>query len=177
MYAFNCPTFLLTQTKWKLFFENEDRDRVFTFPYDTDPLLSTRLKANLSGSVGRTFLKVIVICLLSGIRNSERTTDKVKSITPVKDSLVKKRYIETSERPRPTKKQKDEAGASTSDTHHVPKAPRFVAGFLNGQPVYQEIRIRSAEEVAEIEKEEALLLNADESCITVVPERLNENLS
>ncbi len=34
LYAFNAPTMLLTQRKFKLFVENPARNEVYTFPYE-----------------------------------------------------------------------------------------------------------------------------------------------
>ncbi|KAH6582181.1 hypothetical protein BASA60_002088 [Batrachochytrium salamandrivorans] len=65
MYAFNCPTFLFTQKQWKLFVENKDRNAILTFPYNDNGDHTPHVNSSLVYPMGTTFLKAIVICLLS----------------------------------------------------------------------------------------------------------------
>jgi len=65
LYAFNCPTFLFTQGQWKLFVENDARNSILTFPYGNDSDHSPHVNSSLVQSMGTTFLKAIVVCLLS----------------------------------------------------------------------------------------------------------------
>jgi hypothetical protein len=37
LYAFNCPTFLLSQSDWKVFVEKPDRRGILTFPFAQNP--------------------------------------------------------------------------------------------------------------------------------------------
>ncbi|KAI8912474.1 hypothetical protein EDD86DRAFT_263139 [Gorgonomyces haynaldii] len=79
LYAFNCPTFLFTHRQWKLFVENTERNAILTFPYNDDPEHSDHVNSSLVQPMGTTFLKAIVICLLSqrfSLEKSEEAADR-----------------------------------------------------------------------------------------------------
>ena len=63
LYYFNCPTFLLTQKRWRLFVENSNRNAVLTFPYGDG--FTEHANSSFVASMGSDFLKAIVVCLLS----------------------------------------------------------------------------------------------------------------
>ncbi len=65
LYAFNCPTLLLSQSHWKLLVENKKRNGILTFPFGTDASAPPLVNASDCLGIGTTFLKAIVICLLS----------------------------------------------------------------------------------------------------------------
>jgi hypothetical protein len=65
MYAFNAPTFLFSHRQWKLFVENTERNAIFTFPYNDNPEHTPHVNSSQIEPMGTTFLKAIVICLLS----------------------------------------------------------------------------------------------------------------
>ena len=65
IYAHNCPTFLITPKQWKLFVENDDRNAILTCPFSRKLYRSAHMNSNVMHPMGTTFLKVIVICLLS----------------------------------------------------------------------------------------------------------------
>ena len=73
LYAFNCPTFLFSQRQWKLFVENTERNAILTFPYNDNPDFTPHVNSSLVQPMGRTFLKAIVICLLSQRVDKPRT--------------------------------------------------------------------------------------------------------
>ncbi|KAI9339391.1 hypothetical protein BDR26DRAFT_862349 [Obelidium mucronatum] len=78
LYAFNCPTFLFTQRQWKLFVENSDRNSVLTFPYEDKVNHTPHVNSSLVQPMGTTFLKAIVICLLS---RRDSLEESLKSFT------------------------------------------------------------------------------------------------
>jgi hypothetical protein len=65
MYAFNAPTFLFSHRQWKLFVENTERNAILTFPYNDNPEHTPHVNSSQIEPMGTTFLKAIVICLLS----------------------------------------------------------------------------------------------------------------
>lgn len=152
LYAFNCPTFLFTQRQWKLFVENSDRNAVLTFPYNDNPDHTPHVNSSLVQPMGTTFLKAIVICLLSGQVSLE---DSVKAITleessqldktPEK-SIIKSKHFDTPEKPkRPSARLLGQ-----------PK-PSYVSGYDDkGQPIYSLIRVVPQEVVARVEDEIAV---------------------
>ena len=65
LHAFNCPKFLILHRRWKLFVENVERSTVLTFPFNNDSDHSPHVNCSLVHEVDSTFLKAIVICILS----------------------------------------------------------------------------------------------------------------
>ena len=149
MYAFNCPTFLLTQKQWKLFVENGERNAILTFPYgdtaDDDP----HVKSTLVQSMGTTFLKAIVICLLSQRVPLVQSKESSQIAETPKNEEVKSEYLRSSK-----KRQKLAAPLKkTPGPYNVKKEPSFVSGYIDGQPIYSEVRILTQEAVSRIEDE------------------------
>ena len=157
LYAFNCPIFLFTQKQWKLLVENTDRNSVLTFPYDDDIDHTAHVNSSLVQPMGTTFVKTIVICLLS-----KRTSfvESIKSIsveessvmeTP-KKTVVKPKYFHTTEKPQ----RKSARLSKTSGMDSGKPIPSFISEYVDGSPVYRYIRIVSDEVVSTIEAEIAL---------------------
>lgn len=146
LYAFNCPTFLFSQKQWKLFVENKERNSVFTYPYGDEASHSTHVNSSQVYPMGTTFLKAIVICLLSE-RNSEETPILLSTAmeTPPKQ-IIKQQYFDTVE-----KQQKYFTRSSVPK--NVKTKPTFISGYKDELPVYSEIRVHSDEVVARIEDE------------------------
>lgn len=80
LYAFNCPTFLLTQAHWKLFLENPERNAVFTFPYGLATDQESFCPPCLVRPMDETFIQAIVICLLSNRDALEQEMAKVAEV-------------------------------------------------------------------------------------------------
>jgi hypothetical protein len=105
LYAFIAPTFLFTQRQWKLFVENTERNAILTFPYNDNPDHTPHVNSSLVQQIGTTFLKVIVICLLS---RRVSLDESMKSITLQESSqvkgtpqktIIKPKYFDTPEKP------------------------------------------------------------------------------
>ncbi|KAI9337242.1 hypothetical protein BDR26DRAFT_981135 [Obelidium mucronatum] len=152
LYAYNSPTFLFTQKQWKLFVENSDRNAVLTFPYDDNPDHTPHVNSSLVQPMGTTFLKAIVICLLSrrvSLEESMKSTtlqeSSEKKETP-KKTIIKPKYFDTPEK----------AKTQSARLQGQPK-PSYVSGFDDaGLPIYSLIRVVPAELAARIEDEIAL---------------------
>ena len=152
LYAFNCPTFLFTQRQWKLFVENTERNAVLTFPYDDNPDHTPHVNSSLVQPMGTTFLKAIVICLLSRRVSLE---ESLKSITlqessqikeTPKKTIIKPKYFDTPEKPK----------RQSARLQGQPK-PSYVSGYDDkGLPIYTLIRVVPQEVVARIEDEIAV---------------------
>jgi hypothetical protein len=152
LYAFNCPTFLFTQRQWKLFVENTARNAILTFPYDDNPDHTPHVNSSLVQQMGTTFLKAIVICLLS---RRVSLHESMKSITlqessRVKDTprktIIKPKYFDTPEKPV----------RMSSRLLGQPK-PSYVSGYdAKGQPIYSLVRVVPQEVVTRIEDEIAV---------------------
>ena len=155
LYALNCPTFLLNQKRWKLFVEKRGRTGVLTFPYgdtgDSDYINSTLLQP-----MGTTFLKAIVICVLSQENSSG---ESLIPIVSQKSFKVKETPTKTAVNPKffaapegPTRRSARLQKASSSQCGK--KVPCFVSGYDDqGQPIYTQIRVVPQEIVAKIEEE------------------------
>ena len=148
LYAFNAPTFLLTQRQWKLFIENSDRNAILTFPYDDDPNRSPHLNSSLVQPMGKTFLKAIAICLLSRRVTSDEPTE---AVTPKESSYVNdtpKKIITKAKHITPDKPNRLSARLLTQ-----PK-PSYVSGYNEKkQPIYSLVRVIPQVDVARIEDE------------------------
>jgi hypothetical protein len=151
MFAFNCPVFLLTPTRWKLLVENKARNGVLTFPYGDDPNVAAHWNSCLVKMMGTTFLKAIVICLLSRKPNLNPPLmeDTVQETVHVHSSPTKATPVPPGSSQKPPKRRsiRREIVASSVPT------PSFISGHVNGQPVYSAIRIVPPEMVATIEEE------------------------
>ncbi len=149
MYAFNCPTFLFTQKQWKLFVENDARDAVYTFPYDDDSDHTPRVNSSLVHPMGTTFLKAIVICLLSERVSLEESMEAItlEESTQVKEApkktIIKPKYFDTPDKP---KRQSARLLGRPN--------PSYVSGYDDqGRPMYTLVRVVPPEVVARIEDE------------------------
>ena len=162
LYSYNCPTLLLTQKHWKLFIENKDRNAVFTYPFNDNKKDSDYFNSTLMYSMGATFLKVIVICLLSkrGNMDERMRLESEHEVSQLQKSPAKK----------PAKRKHDEDGQnqrvlrrssrlkplqefSSSSYSRQKKMPIFISGYENGLPIYSTIRVVSEDVVARIETE------------------------
>jgi hypothetical protein len=65
LYGFNCPAFLLTPNRWKLFVETPARNGILTFPFSQDASLSQYKRSNSMAVVDDDFIRAITLCLLS----------------------------------------------------------------------------------------------------------------
>jgi hypothetical protein len=154
LYAFNAPTFLLNQKRWKLFVENEQRNDILTFPYNDDPQYSAHVKSSLVRSMGRTFLQAIVICLLSKRHavSSMTDTSTKESVTVMQTpdhQMVKKMHFDTSKKPV----EASDRQLRSSSSIQGKKTASFISGYVDGKPVYSVVRVLSRELVAQIEDE------------------------
>ena len=170
MYAYNAPTFLITNVQWKVFVENRERNQIFTFPFNDEPGdLPQFYRAGRYGFLDdqEDFLKAVAICILA----------RPSRPVPVKKVLkVKKRtgdpIIGKEDTPFPQKKvdstlpqgaagskrnlQGDFIGASSSsaqkDASETP-IPCFLSHHdAEGNPVYTEIRVMPPDQVAILEE-------------------------
>ncbi|KAH6596261.1 hypothetical protein BASA50_005305 [Batrachochytrium salamandrivorans] len=154
LYAFNCPTFLFTQKQWKLFVENRDRNAILTFPYNDNGDHTPHVNSSLVHPMGTTFLKAIVICLLSrrfSLEESMKAITLEESAPQINETpqktVVKPKYFDTPERPT-----RQSARLQTSSRLEFgKKTPSFVSGYANGQPVYTTVRVVPQDIVAGIE--------------------------
>ncbi|KAJ3253714.1 hypothetical protein HK103_000372 [Boothiomyces macroporosus] len=149
LYRYGCPTFLFTQKIFKVFVENAERNAIYTYPYNDDISLSEHVRSTLVQPMGKNLIKAIVICLLSEKNNTEKEIDdevkiELKHETPIKAGPIPPQYYVSTQKP-PTRKSERSSNQN--------KKPRYVSGYVDGQPVYTEIRVCSADEVEEIEAE------------------------
>jgi hypothetical protein len=70
LYHFNAPVFLINNKHWKLFYENNERNAIYTYPtkiHRTNPFLNSLMLF----PVGYELIKAIIICL-----SAKRAEDK-----------------------------------------------------------------------------------------------------
>ncbi|KAH6584277.1 hypothetical protein BASA61_007555 [Batrachochytrium salamandrivorans] len=159
MYAFNCPTFLFTQKQWKLFVENKDRNAILTFPYNDNDDHTPHVNSSLVYPMGTTFLKAIVICLLSrrfSLEESMKTATLDESAFQINETsektVIKPKDFDTLEKSTIQSTRLQQAARLESGKN----TPSFVSGYANGQPVYTTVRVVPQDIVAGIEDEIAL---------------------
>ena len=155
LYALNCPTFLFTHKQWKLFVGSSDRNAILTFPYNDNVNHTPRVNSSLVQPMGTTFLKAIVICLLSQRVCME---ESVKAVTlaessQVKETLektsIKQKYFDSPDQPEGQSAREQEDTSLESGK----KIPSFVSGYVEGRPIYTMIRVIPKEIVTGIEDE------------------------
>ena len=158
LYAFNAPTFLFTQKQWKLFVENKERNAVLTYPYNDDVNHTPHVNSSLVYPMGTTFLKTIVICLLSrkeslvDAKNEMSIQEESQVMETPKKTIIKEKFFETSKKPQRQSARLQKA----SESNYVKKQPSFVSGYMDGQPLYEVVRVLPQEVVSRIEDEIAL---------------------
>jgi hypothetical protein len=159
LYAFNCPTFLFTQRQWKLFVETRDRNAILTFPYNDNDEHTPHVNSSLVQPMGTTFLKAIVICLLSrrvSLEESMKAAVTLEESTQVKETprktIIKPKYFDTPDKPKRQSTRLQKA----SNLEFGKKIPSFVSGYVEGQPIYTIVRVVPQEIVAGIEQEIAI---------------------
>ena len=110
--------------------------------------------------MGTTFLKAIVICLLSqrvipleGSMNAVTLEESshVKE-TPTK-TIIKPKYFDTPEDKATRHSSRLQQGTNMESAM---KTPSFVSGYVEGQPIYTTVRVVPQEIVAGIEEEIAI---------------------
>ena len=155
LYAFNAPTFLLTQQQWKLFVENKERNAVFTFPYNDEADHTPHVNSSLVHGIGTTFLKAIVICLLSQRHSADKTKKSMatefasqQTETP-KKSIIKSKFFQTPDKPSRTSSRLMNAFNNKEEK----KSPQFISGYVNGEAQYSTVRVLSPDLVKRIEDE------------------------
>ncbi|KAJ3316518.1 hypothetical protein HDU76_001740 [Blyttiomyces sp. JEL0837] len=134
----------------RLFVENKERNKVFTMPFNPEEEEARR--PHVSADMNTFFVRVLTICLLaptSGDNDIAPVSEDEGVATIVEDEpLTIKNLHQTS---TPHKQQQQNTRYSSS----ISKPPSFQTGVdLAGKPVYQVIRVSTAEEVKEVEAEE-----------------------
>jgi hypothetical protein len=142
LYHFNAPTFLATNRCWKVFFENSDRNEIFTYPTarqlgDDEP----DDFANLLGVevMGLEFIKMLIICLTAKPAGEPKPT--VIPVLP-KVVLASSRIPDTSAKPSappPAKKPR---------TQEPPKTPTFKYVNENGEVEMVRVRLFDDDAIA-----------------------------
>ena len=134
LYHFNAPTFLATNRCWKVFFENSDRNQIFTYPTarqlgDDEP----NDFANLLGVevMGLEFVKMLIICLTS--KPAEQPKPTLIAVLP-KVVLASNKIPDTSTKPPPP------PPAKKPRTQDPPKTPTFK--YVNENGENEEVRVR-----------------------------------
>ena len=173
LYAYNCPTFLFTQRQWKLFVENDDRNTVLTFPYGENGEHTPHVNSSQVQPMGTTFLKAIVICLLS--RRSSLVeavkAEKLQETSLVKETPkktdVKEKYFNTTEKPQRRSARLSKLSGADSEK----KVPTFISGYVDKFPIYSVVRVLPQEVVDiiedEISLEEKAVLTQQSSAVTL----------
>ena len=147
LYHFNAPLFLVTSHIWKMFHENASRNAIFTHPTErsaggtyTGPFANS-LKV---GSVGREFLKAIIICILA--RPGTRPLLRDIPSTPVRNTESSRQKMERSEhRKRENKTQKGTLRVN----------PSYYSGKENGVAMYTQVRLFTSEEIEALNRRES----------------------
>jgi hypothetical protein len=107
--------------------------------------------------MGSEFIKAIVICLLSKRLSIAAEDSKNKAaqsstttVTPQKKIIKPKFFDSPNNKPQP---KRSRASNSKSKENSGKKAPCFISGYSDGQPIYSIVRVVPDTVVAEIEME------------------------
>jgi hypothetical protein len=118
-------------------------------PYDDNKTHTPYVNSSLVQPMGTTFVKAIVICLLSGQFSLEESMKAVptEESSQVKETprktIIKPKYFDTPEKP-----------VNMSDRLSEQPKPKYVSGYDDkGLPIYSLIRVVPQELVAVIEDE------------------------
>ena len=157
LYAYNCPTLLFTQQHWKLFVEPKERNFVMTFPFDDNHDESSHINSTLMNAMGRDFLKVIVICILS---RREVVDEKVSVSENAAATVQTPAHRMVKDKFR-TPQHFTEGKAGTRTLGRIPEKrderadviPSFVSGYKDGKAIYSFIRVVPENIVSQIEDE------------------------
>jgi hypothetical protein len=150
MYAYHCPTMIVTQKQFKVFVENAERNAIFTYPYDTNQEHTNHVNASLLQPVGTTMLNVIAICMLSQPRSLVvHPFGAGGDLQTPPQKVIKKKHWETLG--KPLRMSPRLAAMGTKATSAPRRTPKFISGYLEGKPVYTEVRVVSDESVQTIE--------------------------
>jgi hypothetical protein len=136
--------------------ENTERNSISTFPYDAVADHTPHVNSSLVQPMGTTFLKAIVICLLSN-RESQMFGIKAALIeeysrvseTPEK-TTIKRKYFNTEEKPQ---RQSERKKGRSEGLDSAKKAPSFISGYVDGKPIYSSVRVVEEDIVTSIESE------------------------
>ena len=145
LYHFNAPLFLVTGHIWKMFHENATRNAIYTHPTErsaggtyTGPFANS-LKV---GSVGREFLKAIIICILARPGTRPPAGD-IQPATPVRNTESSRHKMEHSEyKTRDMKTPKDTLRVN----------PSYYSGKENGVAMYTQVRLFNLKEIEAIDQ-------------------------
>ncbi len=142
LYAYNAPVFLYSHRQWKIFLENDERNSVFTFPFEHNPQYSRHANSLLVEPMGSNFLKAVVICLLSARQTLSNPLESTKVVgTPNVGSTPGRNSVKVEDINSPLKKKPR------------PGFPSFESGNVDGKPVYSVIRVLPPDEVARRDKQ------------------------
>jgi hypothetical protein len=133
LYHFNAPTFLATNRCWKLFFENSERNEIFTYPTarqlgDDEPNDFTNLLH--TETMGRQFIRMLIICLTA---KPAKPVESFEFKSPAKNVVAPNRIPDSSVKPPPPPAKKPR----TKDSQ---KNPTF--RYVNGSGEVEVSRVR-----------------------------------
>ncbi len=134
--------------------ENNERNSILTFPYDTVADHTPHVNSSLVQPMGTTFLKAIVICLLSNrgsrmFRMNDASIEESSRVseTPQK-TTIKRKYFDTEEKPR---RHSERKRGRSEHSESGKKVPSFKSGYVDGKPIYSSVRVVPEEIVKSIE--------------------------
>ncbi|KAI3643751.1 hypothetical protein MP228_009915 [Amoeboaphelidium protococcarum] len=150
LYSTGAPTILLSPVQFKIFFENESRTEIWTFPSDQS---QGEHGLTQTSPMSRDLIRALVILLLR---------DNGSFVTPVRDGDISTTFntpqqkARTSQKSSRSTKKADEyqEGVTTRSKAKRQKMdvesrplPRFISGNLqDGTPIYQDIRFQLYED-------------------------------
>ncbi|KAI3643818.1 hypothetical protein MP228_009982 [Amoeboaphelidium protococcarum] len=166
LYRTGCPTILYSQKCFKVFVENDSRDAILTWPFNSgnvnqsdQPYSRERAARSYSLQVMTSvIMQVITICLLAGGED-----DEVSSLMPVAVEATPLKNIQApitgaftleKEQGRKRKREDDalskKQGRSGSLRNIV---PQYISGYRDdGQPIYTKIRVMNESQLEELER-------------------------
>ena len=153
LYFFNAPTFLATNKCWKVFFENSERDSVFTYPTRRSlgyPHPDDFINLLTLEAMGRQFVTALIICLTA--KTPERL-DAARNMSPERPGL-------TFDSPTKSRSQGKQPKEATSHEKLPPpkrskvantESATFESKNLQGETEIVQVRIYTADEVREMD--------------------------
>ena len=164
LYHFNAPTFLATSRQFKVFFENSERDTIFTYPTrrvrNLDPIDDFQNSLPI-GTIDTEFIKALIICLTAKPTDTEPDYS-VRVAVPSNFGISTYRSVPSSAQKEPKPKRQ---------RNHNEVNPSFKSIKSDGTVVSVAIRIFHPEELEEYDEENEkprdpnVFETVDEKCV------------
>ncbi|KAI3639782.1 hypothetical protein MIR68_002096 [Amoeboaphelidium protococcarum] len=162
LYRTGCPTILYSQKCFKVFVENDSRDTVFTWPFDSgnsnqnkEPYSRERVARSYTLQVMTSvIMQVITICLLACGEDDliSYLNPVAVEATPLKSIQASSSDAFTCEKEQGRKRKREEVSSKKQARSGSlrNRISQYISGYIDGQPIYTKVRVMEELTVAVI---------------------------